>query len=56
MNTKIIPNKKSYMYQQGYDNAAICFAYIPDFKNTQEKIDFETGLKDGYNKKCQKSS
>ena len=44
------PNKKSDMYQKGYDNAAISFAYIPDFRNVQEKIDFEAGLKDGYKK------
>ncbi len=38
----------SEMYQKGYDNAAISFAYIPDFQCDQEKKDFETGLKDGY--------
>jgi hypothetical protein len=27
----------SEMYQRGYDNAAIKFAYIPDFKNETEK-------------------
>lgn len=36
------------MYQRGYDNAAISFSYIPDFKNSHEKADFEAGLKDGY--------
>jgi len=25
------------MYQKGYDNAVISFAYIPDFKNKKEK-------------------
>jgi len=40
----------SEMYQRGYDNAAISFAYIPDFKNQKEKADFERGLKDGYSK------
>lgn len=43
-------SKKSEMYQRGYENAAINFAYIPDFKSSQEKIDFENGLKDGYDK------
>lgn len=41
-------NKKSAMYQDGYDNATIAFGYIPDFKDAQEKLDFEGGLKDGY--------
>lgn len=41
-------NKKSEMYRKGYENSAISFAYIPDFKNAQEKIDFEAGLKEGY--------
>lgn len=36
------------MYQKGYDNAVISFAYIPDFKNEKEKKEFERGLKDGY--------
>ena len=45
------PNKKSDMYIRGYSNAAISFDYIPDFSNKQEKMDFEEGLKDGYNKK-----
>lgn len=43
----MVANKKSEMYEKGYQNT-ICFAYIPDFKNEQEKLDFETGLKDGY--------
>ena len=38
----------SEMYQRGYDNAAISFAYIPDFKNIQDKKDFERGLKEGF--------
>jgi len=40
----------SEMYQRGYDNAAISFAYIPDFKNEKERLDFSRGLKDGYAK------
>jgi len=43
-------NKKSRMYEKGYQNT-IHFAYIPDFKNQQEKIDFEAGLKEGYARK-----
>lgn len=46
-------NKKSEMYRKGYDNFAVSFAYIPDFKNEQEKIDFEAGAKDGFEKKNQ---
>ena len=38
----------SEMYQRGYDNVAIRFAYIPDFKNDKERKDFERGMKDGY--------
>ena len=41
-------NKYSAMYQHGYNNAAVAFSYIPDFKTPQEKIDFEAGLKEGY--------
>jgi len=41
-------SKWSEMYQRGYDNAAIRFAYIPDFKTATEKADFERGMKDGY--------
>ena len=40
----------SEMYQCGYDNAAISFAYIPDFKSEKERLDFNRGLKDGYAK------
>lgn len=40
-------NIHSPMYQRGLQNA-IRFAYIPDFKNEQEKKDFEAGLKAGY--------
>ena len=40
----------SEMYQRGYDNAAINFAYIPDFKSEKERLDFNRGLKDGYAK------
>jgi hypothetical protein len=42
--------KWSEMYQRGYDNAAVRFAYIPDFKTPEEKKDFELGMKDGYAK------
>jgi|WetSurMetagenome_2_1015567.scaffolds.fasta_scaffold587762_2 hypothetical protein len=42
------PNLKSDMFERGYDCAAVQFTYIPDFKNRQEKIDFEAGLKAGY--------
>jgi hypothetical protein len=31
------------MYKRGYDNAAICFAYIPNFKNEQDIIDYTVG-------------
>ena len=40
----------SEMYQRGYDNSAISFAYIPDFKSEKERLDFNRGLKDGYAK------
>jgi hypothetical protein len=42
--------KWSEMYQKGYDNAAVRFAYIPDFKTPEEKKEFERGMKDGYAK------
>ena len=41
-------NEWSAMYENGYQNA-MQFAYIPDFKNTQEKADWERGYKDGKN-------
>lgn len=41
----------SEMYQRGYDNAAISFAYIPDFRSEKERLDFSRGLKDGYAKR-----
>jgi hypothetical protein len=31
------------MYKRGYDNTAIYFAYIPDFKNQQDIIDYTEG-------------
>lgn len=34
-------------YQHGYDNAAIRFAYIPDFPSDKAKQDWERGYKDG---------
>jgi hypothetical protein len=37
----------SDMYQSGYDYAAICLSYIPDFKNEIERLDFNRGLQDG---------
>jgi len=36
------------MYQRGYDNAALRFAYIPDFKTAEEKEEFFRGMKAGY--------
>lgn len=42
-----VVNKNSDMYEKG-KQCAISFTYIPDFKNDQEKIDFEAGLKQGY--------
>jgi hypothetical protein len=47
MDNKPIANKHSAMFQRGYDNG-ITFAYIPDFKNQQEKVDFEAGLLEAY--------
>jgi len=41
----------SQMYIKGYENAAMQFAYIPDFSTPEEKKDFERGLKDGYAKR-----
>lgn len=35
------------MWQRGYDNMAISFAYIPDFTNEQEKKDYENGALEG---------
>ena len=46
----IIPKVDSRMYKKGWDNAQ-SFAYIPDFKDDQEKADFEAGLKAGYDAK-----
>ena len=43
--------EKSDMYQRGYDNVAIRFAYIPDFKNDKEREDFMWGMSDAYNDK-----
>jgi hypothetical protein len=40
------PSKDSDMYQAGYNNS-VRFAYIPDFKTPQEKVDFDAGYKDG---------
>ena len=40
----------SEMYQRGFDNASTAFSYIPDFKTKQEKLDFENGLKAGYDR------
>lgn len=31
------------MYKRGYDNTAIYFAYIPDFKNQQDILDYTAG-------------
>lgn len=47
---------KSVMYQNGYDNVAVCFAYIPDFKNNKEKQDFEQGMKDAMEKNKNKQN
>lgn len=41
------------MYQKGY-NAAIRFAYIPDFKNDAEKADFERGYANSLKQKKMK--
>ena len=38
-------NIHSEMYQRGYDNIAVCFAYIPEFKTEQDKIDYTAGSK-----------
>ena len=38
---------KSDMYQKGYDNAAIGFAYIPDFNGKEDSNEFSRGYKDG---------
>ena len=38
-------NINSDMYQRGYDNIAVCFSYIPDFKTEQDKIDYTAGSK-----------
>jgi hypothetical protein len=35
------------MWQAGYDIMAISLGYIPDFKNEQEKKDFEAGALEG---------
>ena len=45
--TKDVANIHSDMYQRGYDNMAVAFAYIPDFKTPQEKEDYEAGAKAG---------
>lgn len=36
-------------WQDGYDNAAIRFAYIPDFPNAEAKKEWEKGYKAGMN-------
>lgn len=41
---------KSEMWTRGYENAAMQFACIPDFKNVKEKTDYEAGLAWGYKK------
>lgn len=41
-------NSNSQMYQHGYDFATKQATYIPDYKTAQEKVDFEAGLKRGY--------
>lgn len=40
-------NKLSVWYRNGYDNAAIRFAYIPDFPNRKAKKEWEAGYKAG---------
>lgn len=40
--------KWSEMYQRGYDNAAVRFAYIPDFKNEEQRLEFQRGMRDGF--------
>ena len=43
--TKSQVNVHNEMFQRGYDNIAVCFAYIPDFKTEQDKIDYTAGSK-----------
>ena len=43
--TKSKVNIHSEMYRRGYDNIAVCFSYIPDFKTEQDKIDYTAGSK-----------
>ena len=40
-------NINNEMYRKGYDNATICFAYVPDFKNDKDKQDYTKGYRDG---------
>lgn len=38
----------SEMYRHGYDNAAICFGYVPDISNKQDAINYSAGVSAGY--------
>lgn len=41
-------NKTSPAYISGFENAAICFGYIPDFRTDADKLEYTQGLKDGF--------
>ena len=47
LNKSIKINQHSWMYQRGYENAAVSWSYLPDFKNETDEKNYCAGYKAG---------